>query len=203
MQDNKEFKATKKFPVLAAVLFIIIFGYVDYGAVLMISKAPSLVNEIFTADSTMLVLADIGVIVIDLFVGIVLAWLNWVIIWGIVENIRLIGVSVNLLNEGIEIRRRSKKAFVPNTSITHISRSLNKRSLFIVWNGAEDIMTFVISDDTFGKGAVEESDLILRERRGYVDDPKEAVEIRKGIKKFGGIFLPSRSLCDIADGIGR
>jgi hypothetical protein len=145
MQVNREFKSIAKFPVLEVLIFVIIFGYLDYGGVAMISKSPSLVNEIFTADSTMLVLADIGFIVITLFVGIVLACFNLIIIHGFIEYIRLIGVSMTLLDEGIKIQSRSKEAFVPNSSITHISRSKNKRYLFIVWNGKKEVMTFVVS----------------------------------------------------------
>jgi hypothetical protein len=201
INGKSQFKSIRKFPVLEVLIFVIIFGYLDYGGVVMISQSPSLANEIFTADSTMLVLADIGFMVVILFVGILLVWFNVIIIHGFVEYIRMIGVSLTLLDEGIKIQSRSKEAFVPNSSITHISRSKNKLYLFIVWNGKKEVMTFVVSSKTFGIEAVNDVDSILKERSAYVDDQEHALEILKGIKKFRGILLPFKSLCDIEDGV--
>jgi len=201
MQVIKEFKSIKKFPVFLTVFLVAVLGYVDYWGVVAISGIFVLVAKAVSAEIALLMWVNIVMIIMLVFISIVLVWFNWVSIWGFAENIRLIGVSLNILDEGIEIRGRSKKAFVSNSSILHVFRSANKRALLIVWNGAKDIMTFVISNETFGKNAVDEADLILSKRRGYVDDPKQTVEICKGIKKFHRILLPFRSLCDIADGV--
>jgi hypothetical protein len=200
MQVIREFKSIVRFSVFDTFIFVIIFGYLDYYGVAVISKSPHIVIEIFTADLPMLVLADIGFIVVTLFVAIVLAWFNAIFIHGFIRHIRLIGVSVSLLDEGIRIKGRSSEAFIPNSSITHISRSASKRHLFIVWNAARGPMSFVLSNRTFGMKAVEEADSILKERDAYVDDPKRALKIRKGISKFRGILWP-KSHCDIADGV--
>lgn len=201
----KELKSTAKFPVLNVLIFILVFGYLDYGTIIMLSKLPSIVNEILSADSNMLVLADIGTIFVIVFMSIVLVWFNIGIIHAMVEYVRLIGVSVTLLDEGIEIEGRSKKAFIPNSSIIHISSSHNKRSLLIVWNGAKDIMTFIISTTAFGRQDINEAVSVLKEKDVYVDDQKKAREFRKQIKKFqlSGILWPFRTFCDIADGIEK
>ncbi|MHC4155828.1 MAG: hypothetical protein ACYST6_13020 [Planctomycetota bacterium] len=201
MQVIKEFKAITKFPVVATFIFVIIFGYVDYFTVVAISQIPALMNEIYTADLTMLVLADIGIAIIILFAGIVVVWFNAIMIRGFIRHIRLIGVSVGLLDEGVRIKGRSKGAFIPNSSIIHISRSGSRRYLFIVWNGRTGIKSFVLSSRTFGMAAVEEADLILRERKGYIADSKQALAMRKSMKKFRGILWP-KGHCDIADGVG-
>ncbi len=200
MQLIKEFKSIVKLSVFDIFIFVIIFGYLDYRAVVMISKIPAVMKEIFTADLPVLVLADIGFIVVTLFVAIVVAWFNAIFIHFFIRHIRLIGVSVSLLDEGIRIKGRSGQAFVPNSSITHISRSANNRHLFIVWNAVKGPMSFILSNRTFGMKAVEEADSILRARDAYVDDPKRALEIRKGISKFRGILWP-KSHCDIEDGV--
>ena len=200
MQVIKEFKSIVRFSVFDTLIFVVTFGYVDYITVGAISKIPGATNEIFTADLPVLVLADIGFMVVALFVSIVLAWFNAIFIHFFIRHIRLIGVSVSLLDEGIRIKGRSREAFIPNSSITHISRSANKRHLFIVWNAAKGPMSFILSNRTFGIKAVQEADSILRARDAYVDDPKRALEIRKGISKFRGILWP-KSHCDIADGV--
>jgi hypothetical protein len=200
----KEFESNAKFPVLAVLIFILVFGYVDYNCIIVLTKFPSLFSEIFGSNSNMLVLADIGILFVGVFSVIVLAWFNIGIIYGFVQYVRMIGVSLTILDEGIKIKGRSKEAFIPNSSIKHISRSANKRSLFIAWNGAKDIMTFAISHNVFGMQAVNEAISILKEKDVYIDDQEQALKIRKGIKKFRSIlFLPFSTLCDIEDGIEK
>jgi hypothetical protein len=203
MQVVKEFKSIGKYPWLEVVLFVPIFGGVDYGGLLAIPRIFSLAVEAAGAEVAFLMWANIGLIIIFLFAVVVIVWLNIVFIWGFAEAVRLVGMRMIVLDEGLKICGRSREAFVPNSSIVNTWRSENGRSFWILWQGKKRLRTFVISEKIFGKGAVDQADSIMSARNGYIDDKEQIKQIREDILSFWDILLPFKSLCDIADGIER
>lgn len=204
MEMIKEFKSEAKFPLTEIIIFVAIFGYIDYGVLISIPKFLSLINKVINPVTTLLMLIDISVVIIFLFIIALLVWFHIAMIQGLAGIMEMIGIKVVIFDKGIKIQKNRKEAYIPNPSITHISCSDDKKYLFIVWNGAIRTMTFVVSSKKFGSDAVKEMDLILSEKDAYISDPIQALEIRKSIKRFSDfhtLLFPFRSLCDIENGV--
>lgn len=201
MNVIKEFKSVVKFSILDLIIFVIVFGYIDCLSIMAVPRIVSIVHEAAGTDTTLLMWIDIIYVLIYSMVTIFIIWFNLGMIHAFVQHHLMIGVSITLLEEGIWIQRRAKKAFIPNASITHIFCFKDKPTLFLVWNGRKGQKTFLMSKNVFGKESVIEADSILKDRKGYIDDSKQVKEIHKSIKKFHSLLLPCRNCCDLADGV--
>ena len=204
MEIIREFKSKAKFPLTEIIIFIAMFGYIDYGIIILIPKFLSLINKVINPVTTLLMLIDISFEIIFLFLIALLVWFHIAMIQGLAGIMEMIGIKVVIFDEGITIQKNRKEVYIPNSSITHISCSDDKKYLFIVWKGAIRTMTFVVSSKRFGSDAVKEMDLILSERDAYISDPIQALKMRKNIKRFNDfltLLFPFRSLCDIEDGV--
>ena len=201
MQTLKAIKSKQKFPLFDLLLFIGVFGYVDYQLIRVMPIVFSWLNEILNSSSIFITLIDIVLLAIFIFAAFITISINYIVILGMLRHIRLIGFEVFLLDDGIKFRARSREAFVPYSSIKHISTSSDKRYLFIVWKALRGEKSFCVSRRIFGEEGIKEIDSILSKCDAYVHDTTESLEIRKGLEKFKGNFYFLRNPYDIEDGV--